>query len=136
MGKGFFFSADAGMFVVLTILAAVLALHGIGYTLDRVSGIARTESLRMIAESAVDTLLLSGDWHCTLYNEPVPGCITGSVSKDELGLQNCRINCSAITGCNKIPPADADVYVVDFNVCIGNSIENCVWESCRLEVWR
>lgn len=124
------------MFMVLTLLATVLVTHGIGYALDRISGAARAESIRIIAESAVDTLLLSGDWHCTIYGEPVPGCITRSVSKEELGLSNCYVDCPAITGCEGTPPSDADVYSLDFNVCIGSSVDDCTMHECRLVVWR
>ena len=136
MNKGFFFSADAGMFVALTLLATILVTHSVGYALDRISGTARAESIRIIAESAVDTLLLSGDRHCTIYGEPVPGCITQPFSKDELGLPNCSVDCPAVEGCGGSPPDDADLYVLEFNVCMGDSVDNCTMHSCRMVVWR
>ncbi len=132
MGRGFLFSADAGILALLAVLTVILASHAAGNVLENVSAHARMERLRLRAVHAVD--MVYAKYPCTDDGLPFPGCVTQIPSASELGISPCRSNC--IPGCSDTPPDNVDVFAVDFNVCVGPDPNTCVKRACTLEVWR
>jgi len=135
VGKGFLFSADTAVFVIITLYSAYLAVHAAGYVLELTSGVVRMTLLENEAQSIANHMLLAGPWLCKVDGVPIPGCIAGDVNKEALGITTgCQSNC--ITGCTDTPPPGKDTYVLEFNACFGPNPYSCVWRTCKLVVWR